>query len=631
VNCSTFRNAVLALAAISLLFTMLAPLQVSAQEAKNETWTFMVYMSGDSSLSTQISSDIQEMKKVGSEDGLNIIVLSDAAGVGDSGLMRVLTNSIEDIALTNINSAWGPELNLGDPDVLSRFVIWATDEYPADRYMLDLWGHGNGWPGVCPDKGDYLDANDIETAMSDIDDAKIRLDIVSMDACQMGMLEIAYELRGKAGYALLSQKDVPLNGWPYDLFLPHLKSGGTPEEIGTAMIDTYITWGMGGNSLYSLTLSLIDLGKIEALTGALDDYSVAAEKMTGYFNPEFIAARADTEKYDGNAQYDLVHLLRNIDRSTECMALKSLSAKVLDAMDSCIVHENSWTNVLDEPAEYTNGMSIWFPDHVPSVSYMETHFAQDTAWPDFLYSLAGYFQEPGRVEVPHAITVASEDSDADGLADAIMISQEASSEGTATVEIYGPDGNLFSEQDMGQETGTIHIQLDALGYYGAATYLRDVNGTLLNYTLKTGLAKEGMSIISGRVTSNTGRGLAWVGVSLLDSLGNTVAMVFTDNSGFYDMEVVIPRDTNGTGLILVCGLGTGQQNATIGTLGSLETIDFSMDISSAYIPWVVRVIGALNLVAFLALVYWVAWGREKRLRKASETVNVIDRQTIPPS
>jgi len=105
-------------------------------------------------------------------------------------------------------------------------------------------------------------------------------------------------------------------------------------------------------------------------------------------------------------------------------------------------------------------------------------------------------------------------------------------------------------------------------------------------------------------------------------------MAFTDNNGYYSMDVIVPRDTNGTGLYLVCGLGSGQQNITIGNLESRNTVDFQMDISSAYIPWVLRIIGLMILIAMLALVYWVAWGREKKPEEQTE--NLLVEQPIPP-
>ena len=37
------------------------------------------------------------------------------------------------------------EVDMGDPAVLSDFLMWAHQEYPAERVALILWDHGDGW------------------------------------------------------------------------------------------------------------------------------------------------------------------------------------------------------------------------------------------------------------------------------------------------------------------------------------------------------------------------------------------------------------------------------------------------------------------------------------------------------
>ncbi|MCK5309084.1 MAG: hypothetical protein KAJ64_00365, partial [Thermoplasmata archaeon] len=142
---SKFLSGIVIFTLISLLFMGLASIPVEAQSST--TWTYMVYMSGDSSLANNIPADIQEMQEVGSGNGLEIIVISDSSGEQDSKLARIMDDGQEEIPLTDIDSAWDDELEMGDSDTLSKFVIWAAENYPADRYILDLWGHGLGWAG----------------------------------------------------------------------------------------------------------------------------------------------------------------------------------------------------------------------------------------------------------------------------------------------------------------------------------------------------------------------------------------------------------------------------------------------------------------------------------------------------
>ncbi|MDD4307571.1 MAG: clostripain-related cysteine peptidase [Thermoplasmata archaeon] len=585
---------------------------ISTAQDSQEKWTFIVYMSGDSSLEENIALDLSEMKNVGSSENLDVIVLMDFTGTDDTSMARVLKGGMEDIALSQVNSSWGSELELGKPETLSQFVIWAADEYPADRLMLDLWGHGSGWPGICPDKGDFLSTVELGIATDSIAEAGVHIDIISMDACQMGMLEVAYEIRGNADYAMMSQKDVPLAGWPYDGFLGSLAGSGTVGEKGQAMIDSYISWGKA-NSMYSLTLAMVNLSEMGLLVDALGEYSFEAESTAGYFNEQFIAARSSTEKYDGNAQYDLANLLENVNNQTRCKSLGTLAESVLAALNSSIVYEVHWTNVLDpERADHANGLSVWFPTYSPTSDYLATSFAQDSGWPDFLEAMSVYFQDPGRIDAPFGASATAADSDTDGLLDTIRVSAADQDYGDASVEIYGPGGSLFGTYAL-ESPGTLDISPESLGYYQAAIYLRDSDGNLLNYTfIGNGLAREGMSVISGQVTSNTGRGLRWVSVNLVNASGQVIESAVTDRSGHYEMKVIVPTDTDGVNLTLECGFGSTKTNTTLDRLDPELFVDFELESSSQYIGLLIWTSAVLNMAGIAMIAYGSARGRKKQ-------------------
>lgn len=618
-------------AAIAVL-ALAAPLMPAGHAAAqdSESWTVMVYMSGDSSLAEQMPQDLAEMKEVGSGDGLEVIVLADSSSVGDTRLLRILEHGEEAIPLADVDPLWGDELNLGAPEVLVDFVKWAAASYPADRYMLDLWGHGSGWTGVCPDKGNYLDTVEVGRAMAEIEAAGIGIDIVSMDACQMGSAEMAYEMRGLAGYALLSQKDVPLSGWPYDSFLGVLKGNGTVEHKCAAMADAYVEWGPV-HSLYSVTMSVIDLGEMGALAAPLKAYSEAVSSMAGYFNPQLIAAREATEEYDGDSQYDLAHLLANVNTATGCRHLEALSGPALERLDACVAYERHWTNTLDEPADNAHGLSIWFPEHDAGIDYLATDFANDTGWPGFLAAMSPYFQQRGRLQAVYQSSILPDDGDGDGLLDSAKVHLGDPGNGTVQYALYGPGGNLSSGASM-QTGGNLTEQLSEVGFYDAEVLLWDWQGRLVNCTAYRGaLAREEMRTVSGSVVSETGKELRWVTVTLFDSSGTPIASAVTDSAGRYSMDVIVPTQTNGTALELACGLGPERVNATVGELALSNVYDFTLGTGEAYAIWMVWAAAALEAAAAVLLSGWAMSSRRRRgegQQQAGE--NVIEQQQIPP-
>jgi hypothetical protein len=109
---------------------------------KMKSWTVMTYLAGDNNLDSAGVTDLGEIKKVGSTNNLNLVAQFDRRAASRQTRRYFLKKgtSLEDDAVQNLG-----ETNTGDPKVLSDFVQWSVKNYPADRYMLVVWNHGNGW------------------------------------------------------------------------------------------------------------------------------------------------------------------------------------------------------------------------------------------------------------------------------------------------------------------------------------------------------------------------------------------------------------------------------------------------------------------------------------------------------
>jgi hypothetical protein len=587
----------------------------------------MSYISGDSSLSDNVASDLDEMKQVGSDDSLNILALVDRSGPADTKLLRIETSNTEEIPLSHMNSSWSNELNLGNPQTLVDFVKWSVEAYPAEHYVLDLWGHGRGWEGVCPDKGDYLTTQEMTVAMIAISDMGILLDLITIDACQMGMLETVYELRHASIYAIVSEKDVPLNGWPYQDVLSILSNdpGTSIVDFGKGMIDAYLKWGLV-HSRYSITLSFINLSNINSVVHALDDYCVGASKMVDYFNQEFVRARSDTEEYDGDNEYDLWHLLDNINNITKCKKLEILSNLLFSGLSSCIVYERHWTNELDEPADNSHGLSIWFPKHLPPTRYLDLGLSKDTGWDEFLTEMSPYFSSPERIDIAVENNAEALDVDADGLDDLLEFSSFVPFDvtgGLFELEVFGPNASLaYYYESESNGWHNLSFPPEVLGSYFASFYLWNVQGELVNYSFEdSGLNKEGWSTITGYVTSNVGRGLKWTQISLYESDGRLIRSTTTDLTGQYDLRIKVPTETDGLNLTLSCGLGAQRQNLTLEQLLSDHNYDFTVENTHISVLWFTYSTIIMNLLAILCLGAWLFFNKKRSKENQLESEN----------
>jgi Clostripain family len=127
--------------------------QGGAKASTKKSWTLMVYLAGDNNLDGAGVVDLDEMKKVGTTDEINVLAQFDRAGNRGETTRYCLRNGTPTSkdAVQKLG-----ETNMGDPKVLEDFVHWGIANYPADHYLLVLWNHGAGWDDANLYQGDVF-------------------------------------------------------------------------------------------------------------------------------------------------------------------------------------------------------------------------------------------------------------------------------------------------------------------------------------------------------------------------------------------------------------------------------------------------------------------------------------------
>lgn len=114
--------------------------------------------------------------------------------------------------------------------------------------------------------GDPSGANkfDITTLAAAIESTGKQFEYILFDACFMGNVEAAYELRHSAKYIIGSACEIMGNGFPYSKTLPHLlKNSGTSYDLAAAAKSFHDHYK---NTLqYSGTIALIACSQLDAL------------------------------------------------------------------------------------------------------------------------------------------------------------------------------------------------------------------------------------------------------------------------------------------------------------------------------------------------------------------------------
>ena len=373
-------------------------------------WTFLVYLDGDNNLESAAIDDFLEMSSVGSDAHVKIVVLLDrhpcdgncsdpscptpcTAGhyshqYGDwAGTRRGIINA-GDVPTGTWGTSIG-EANMGATQTLVSFVEWGMQTYPASYYAVVFWNHGGGWrrrapaeeplpfKAVCWDETDgnnTLEMKEVRNALQIIETDEQEPDLVGFDACLMGMVEVAYEIREHGSVMVGSEKTEPNDGWPYDTILTDLV--GNPAmsaaDLGSTIVSRY--YQSYGNSEI---LSAIDLASVDVLATRTDSL---AQTLRDHWN-------------------------NNVGACVE------EAADVMVAVDTAVIteaHGATWPG--------SHGLAIYFPENSGdfNADYNGTNilFADDTRWEefhqDFYASMGGSWVADARAQ--------SQEYDASGAA-----------------------------------------------------------------------------------------------------------------------------------------------------------------------------------------------------------------------
>jgi hypothetical protein len=367
------------------------PAPDATSDGEFETWTIMVYICADNDLEDDALVNLDQMEIIGSNDEVKIVVLMDTTDelgfVTETHwyFVEADDNHIDLVTETHVCDCeevvggCPGEVNMADGNNLTEFIVAAAHFAPADNYVLILWNHGSGLWGVCwddssttpDDRTDRLTVDELANAIRAAEEeADIMLDMIVFDACLMSMVEVAYEVRDLADYMVASVTGIPVGGLPYHLFLGPLVTnpGMTVEELGEVMVDTFVYYygyckgeGIGGAEVSEMgwvgvTLSSIDLSKLEELAGAVDALSYALQDLIesgeATHGDIVYAAQAKTPALEmmgqGFAFPDL-----SLFASTLADSFPSIAEEAILYVD--------WTSQTTGGAFVTTGITIYFP------------------------------------------------------------------------------------------------------------------------------------------------------------------------------------------------------------------------------------------------------------------------------
>jgi len=380
-------------ALLAVLLVLVVGMHSRALAQAQAQWTFMVYLDGDNDLEQFAINNFLDMAKVGSDANINIVVQFDRWDNSAKDPRYGNWTKCYRFLVTPGMEPWPEqgedlgEVNMGNPGTLKDFINWAASTYPANNYALVLWDHGSGWdPGmkellkalklattgaekkkllqelhaarrarpavkwVCEDAshGTMLSLADVKDA---INAAGTKVQLVGFDACLMGMVEMAYEIKDTGpGVMVGSEEVIPGNGWPYETILAGLKSNPawTARDLGSWTVDKYYESYYETNN-GGMTQSAIDLTQMNNLAGRITDF-----------------ASAMRSSWDS-------------DRTL----IKTRAQDVMTAIQQAVINERHGIKAFPG----AHGLAIYFPIYGFDSQYDSNNLAlaNNTTWDEFLF------------------------------------------------------------------------------------------------------------------------------------------------------------------------------------------------------------------------------------------------------
>jgi hypothetical protein len=393
--------------------------------AQKKSWTFMVYMAGDNNLDPDGVRDLKEMKKVGSTKDVNVIAQFDRA-TGHAAKRYYLRRGGK--ATADAVATLG-KINTGDPKNLTDFIKWSVKNYPADRYALVLWNHGQGWDDtdIYADeryrglrrlssgrirhalfhtpvrrtlKGaightemraillddnakDFLDNQEMKQVLAGTKKLlKRNLDILGMDACLMSMAEVGYQIHESADHTVGSEETEPGNGWPYNTILAELAKNPamTPRDLSALIVKKYLA---SYTSADGVTYSACDLSKADTLADAVKGLAGAlkASLSDSAARQRIMSVRNQVQCYEVPDNIDLVDFCSLMAKSGAIPAITTTCQNVIQAVQSAYVETQGFKG---DNLKNSHGVAIYFPTQAVSPLYAGLDFSKKTGWDAFL-------------------------------------------------------------------------------------------------------------------------------------------------------------------------------------------------------------------------------------------------------
>jgi hypothetical protein len=389
-------------------------------------WTFLVYMESSDQMQYWALKNINDMMLAQPNKNVNVLVQLHL-GQNIAWRYKVTPGNLKFEGCISIGS------NVVD-DVVNS-MKWAVGLCSAKSYCLDLWDHGFGildpayvagpnntgfnWDveldgvncedDVCTLRGllfndaskTYMNNTQMIEALNKIKSKVLhgkKINILGTDCCKMAMVEVGYQIRDYVSYLVGSQNCEIMDGWDYKELLNSFKKGNqTTFQTVKAIVSTYGAYCSKHAKQGLYTQSALNLSAIDKLIHNMNEIVVLCKKVfdvpvyVNKFRRLIKRARAASVKICDSPYYTcLSSFYSAFSKELKGSLAVFLPQEIVQDLQKYI--ERARDNIKDAVVANTTGrnmsdakgISIYFPNYHIDSSYLDTAFAKETLWLDFL-------------------------------------------------------------------------------------------------------------------------------------------------------------------------------------------------------------------------------------------------------
>lgn len=370
-------------------------------------WTILIFMNGKNDLEPFAIEDFQELAVVGSTSKVSFVVqmgrplnrLEEQESYssvydGWSGARRFLVTKRQTPANGHEVEVVGGVVDMGAPATLEAFLKWGKAEYPAKRYAVVIWNHGQGYRLMATnpnakgfmraqtpaeagirskpthravsqdsDTGSIIYNADVRTSLEAAFGSELKL--VGFDACLMAMLETVYELKDVAPRIVASEELEPGQGWNYTTLAEAIVAAPSSDENGLAGM-IVASYRDNYRDSDNTTLSTVRSEGVALVASELSELSgqLLADRQTLF--PLVKAARAQRSAYNtpnNPVSIDLIGFLNALESELQAKAPTSQALqqtlKTRAAVQAAVAEVYASRRRAEPFGSY--GLAIYFP------------------------------------------------------------------------------------------------------------------------------------------------------------------------------------------------------------------------------------------------------------------------------